>query len=116
VKDIIYITEREIKGSGWLLFVFLEKPLHEVCLIRIALALLFYKCRVLLVCAILALNVQICVISISGPTPRGTVKIDKHKNIVLLCVIVDCHTSYQSTSHIDDARSNANFKRLGMVH
>jgi hypothetical protein len=34
-KDIIYIAERETKGSGQLLFVFLEKPLYEVCLIRI---------------------------------------------------------------------------------
>jgi hypothetical protein len=33
--DIIYIEEREIKGSGSLLFDFLEKPLYEVCLIRI---------------------------------------------------------------------------------
>ena len=30
-----HIAEREIKGSGLLLLVFLEKPLHEVCLIRI---------------------------------------------------------------------------------
>jgi hypothetical protein len=29
------MAEREIKGSGWLLFVVLEKPLYEVCLIRI---------------------------------------------------------------------------------
>ena len=34
-KDIIYIAEIEIKGSGKLLFVFLEKLLYEVCLIRI---------------------------------------------------------------------------------
>ena len=34
-KDIIYIVEREIKGSGQFLFVFLEKPLYEVCLIQI---------------------------------------------------------------------------------
>jgi hypothetical protein len=34
-KDIIYITECEIKGSGNLLFVFIEKLLYEVCLIRI---------------------------------------------------------------------------------
>jgi hypothetical protein len=34
-RDIIYIAEREIKGSGELFFVFLEKPLYEVCLIRI---------------------------------------------------------------------------------
>ena len=30
-----HIAEREVKGSDWLLFVFLEKPLYEVCLIRI---------------------------------------------------------------------------------
>jgi hypothetical protein len=29
------MAEREIKGSGWLLFVVLEKPLYEICLIRI---------------------------------------------------------------------------------
>jgi hypothetical protein len=28
-------VKRETKGSGQLLFVFLEKPLYEVCLIRI---------------------------------------------------------------------------------
>ena len=38
VEDIMYITEHRIKGSGKLLFAFLEKPLSrlcEVCLIRI---------------------------------------------------------------------------------
>jgi hypothetical protein len=28
-------TKKFFKGSGWLLFVVLEKPLYEVCLIRI---------------------------------------------------------------------------------
>ena len=31
----VYIEEMEIKGSVYLLFVFLEKPMYEVCLIRI---------------------------------------------------------------------------------
>ena len=34
-KDIIYITENEIRGQGQLLFVFLEKSLYEVNIIRI---------------------------------------------------------------------------------
>jgi hypothetical protein len=35
IPMVIYIAERETKGSGQLLFVFLEKPLYEVYLIRI---------------------------------------------------------------------------------
>ena len=31
----MYIAEHEVKGSGYLLFVVLEKPLYEVCLVRI---------------------------------------------------------------------------------
>jgi hypothetical protein len=34
-SDIIYITGREIEGSGYLLFDFIAKPLYEVCVIRI---------------------------------------------------------------------------------
>ena len=34
-NDIIYIQERDIKGSGQFLFVFLEKSLYNVCLIRL---------------------------------------------------------------------------------
>jgi hypothetical protein len=35
VKEHHLYREREIKGSGSLLFVFLEKPLVDICLVRI---------------------------------------------------------------------------------
>ena len=34
-NDFIYIAEREFKVLGWRLSVFLEKPLNEVCVVRI---------------------------------------------------------------------------------
>ena len=35
LKDITDIAERQIKGPGYRLFGYLEKPLYEVCFIRI---------------------------------------------------------------------------------